>query len=176
MTSCSRILQNTIMSVRNMAYDLRPPGLDQLGLVSTIGNYCEDYGHRNALAIDFFSAGVKSLSLSPDTEINLYRIVQEALHNVTRHAQADNVSIRLTASFPTIILRIEDDGCGFDLDSRRFEACTEKRMGMISMEERVRLLSGTLEIRSQTDKGTKILVEIPMAANMIHNEDKEEHA
>ncbi|MBU1169013.1 MAG: PAS domain S-box protein [Proteobacteria bacterium] len=171
----SMILQNTIMSVRNMAYDLRPPGLDQLGLVSTMGNYCEDFSGRNRIEIDFFSAGVAGLSLSPDTEINLYRIVQEALHNITKHARATLVTIRLTASFPTIILRIEDNGQGFDVKKTLENAYVEKRMGVRSMEERVRLLSGKIEIRSQKDKGTKIMVEIPMMTNIIERDDKGAH-
>ncbi|GAB6096053.1 hypothetical protein JCM14469_23060 [Desulfatiferula olefinivorans] len=169
----SRILQGTIMNVRNMAYDLRPPGLDQLGLVRTMTNYCEDFGRRNALAVDFFSAGLSGLSLSADTEINLYRIVQEGLHNVVKHARAGQVTIRLIASFPTIILRIEDNGLGFDINERLSEACAEKRMGLRSMEERARLLAGTIEFRSQSGRGTRIKVEIPMMDNVVNHNDKE---
>jgi PAS domain S-box-containing protein len=169
----SRILQGTIMNVRNLAYDLRPPGLDQLGLVRTMTNYCEDFAQRNAIAVDFFSAGLSGLSLSADTEINLYRIVQEALHNVIKHARASQVTIRLIASFPTIILRIEDNGRGFDINERLSEACAEKRMGVRSMEERARLLSGTIEFRSHTRKGTRIKVEIPMIDNVVNHNDRE---
>ena len=169
----SRILQNTIMSVRNLAYDLRPPGLDQLGLVSTITNYCDEFSERNGIPIDFFSAGMSELHLGSDTEINLYRIVQEALHNVKKHAQAKMVVIRLIASFPTIILRIEDDGKGFDLQSRIERSYAEKRMGLRSMEERVRLLNGKIRIRSQEGKGTRTLVEIPIEHNIIENHQKQ---
>ncbi|MFA6012405.1 MAG: PAS domain S-box protein [Desulfobacteraceae bacterium] len=163
----SKILQNTIMSVRNLAYDLRPPGLDQLGIVSTITNYCDEFSERNGISIDFFSAGMSELFLCPDTEINLYRITQEALHNVKKHAGADQVVIRLIASFPTIILRIEDNGKGFDLKKRLETAYAEKRMGLRSMEERVLLLKGTISIRSQEEKGTKIMVEIPLQHNTL---------
>lgn len=163
----SKILQNTIMSVRNLAYDLRPPGLDQLGIVSTITNYCDEFSERNGIPVDFFSAGMSELHLCADTEINLYRIVQEALHNVKKHAGANHVMIRLIASFPTIILRIEDNGKGFDLKKRLETAYAEKRMGLRSMEERVLLLNGTIRIRSQEAKGTKIMVEIPLQHNTI---------
>lgn len=172
MGSFSTILQHTIMSVRDMAYDLRPPGLDQLGLVSTLGNYCDDYAGRNNIDVDFFSAGVSRYTLTADSEINLYRIIQEALHNVVKHARASQVTIRLTASFPTIILRIEDDGQGFDLSSRTTSASMEKHMGLRSMEERARLLSGNFSIRSHKGKGTKIAVEIPIQGNTIDNDDK----
>lgn len=172
MAGFSKVLQNTIMSVRNMAYDLRPPGLDQLGLVSTIGNYCEDFSNRNRIQVDFFSAGMAGLSLSSDAEINLYRIIQEALHNTIKHSQASQVTIRLTASFPTLILRIEDNGKGFDIKNRLEHVYAEKRMGLMSMEERARLLSGKIEFRSQENKGTKIMVEIPMMANVIDHDEK----
>ncbi len=161
----SDILQHSIMNVRNLAYDLRPPELDQLGIVSTITNYCDEFSERNGIHVDFFSAGMADLHLCPDTEINLYRIVQEALHNIKKHAEAGYVVIRLIASFPTIILRIEDSGRGFDLKERLESSATEKRMGLRSMEERVLLLNGIFRIRSQKTKGTQIMVEIPIQHN-----------
>lgn len=163
----SDILQHSIMSVRNLAYDLRPPELDQLGIVSTITNYCDEFSERNGIHVDFFSAGMSDLHLCPDTEINLYRIVQEALHNIKKHAGADDVSIRLIASFPTIILRVEDNGRGFDLKGRLESSVAEKRMGLRSMEERVLLLNGVFRIRSQASKGTQIMVEIPIQQNTL---------
>jgi PAS domain S-box-containing protein len=167
----SKVLHNSIMNVRNIAYDLRPPGLDQLGIVSTITNYCEEFSERNGIPVDFFSAGMSELRLSSETEINLYRIVQEALHNIKKHSGAGKVAIRLTASFPTIILRIEDNGKGFNLKDRLESSLTEKRMGLRSMEERVLLLKGNFRIRSQEDKGTKIMVEIPIDDNTLEQPD-----
>lgn len=101
------------------------------------------------------------MRLDFDTEINLYRIIQEALNNVCMHADAANVRIRLVASFPNIILRIEDDGNGFDQKNRMADALNEKRMGLRSMKERASLLSGNFRIQSVPGKGTKISVEVP---------------
>jgi PAS domain S-box-containing protein len=161
----SKGIHHTIMDVRNLAYDLRPPGLDQLGLIRTINNYCDDFASRNAISVDFFSAGMSGLYLNPDTEINLYRIVQEALHNIQKHSGADRVVVRIIASYPTIILRIEDNGKGFDKKVRLERSFAEKRMGVRSMEERASLLQGKIDIRSQVGKGTKIMVEIPLWCN-----------
>lgn len=157
----SKILQRCILYVRDMAYDLQPPGLDQLGLAPTIYQYCEEFSKKNGINIDFFAAGLDHLNISSDTEINLYRIIQEALWNIKKHADAENITIKLVASFPYIILRIEDDGIGFDIKTQFAEALKKKRMGLRSMEERVCLLNGKMDIKSRPNEGTKIVIEVP---------------
>ncbi|MBN2125475.1 MAG: PAS domain S-box protein [Deltaproteobacteria bacterium] len=154
-------LQGTITAVRDLAYDLRPPILDQMGLVQSIYQYCEDFSEKTGLIVDFTCAGIDGLRLDPDTEINLYRLVQEGLINVKKHAEATRVIVRLVASFPNIILRISDDGKGFDVEERRRSVTTEKRMGLHSMEERGRWLGGAVHITSRPGKGTRIAIQIP---------------
>jgi PAS domain S-box-containing protein len=157
----SKIIQGTITAVRGLAYDLRPPGLDQLGLIQSVFQHCEDFSENTGLRVDFKAAGMDGLRVDPDIEINLYRLVQEGLNNIKKHAEADHVIIRLVASFPNIILRIEDDGKGFDVEGHLLRASKEKRMGLGSMEERVSLLNGSLSIQSRLMEGTKIVIEIP---------------
>jgi signal transduction histidine kinase len=157
-----KILTRSISEVRNMAYDMRPPGLDQLGLVNTLFLYCEDFAKINQLKIDFIAAGVDDLPLNEDIQINLYRLIQEALHNIKKHAQAKGVTVRLVASSPNLMLRIIDDGQGFNVESWRAKSYTEKRMGLHSMIERVGLLGGAIDIRSRMHKGTAILITIPI--------------
>ena len=101
------------------------------------------------------------MKLDFDTEINLYRLIQESLNNVKKHAHADHVTIRIVASSPNIILRIEDNGKGFDVESRLARSLQEKCMGLSSMDERVSLLNGRMSIKSQPSKGTRILIEVP---------------
>ena len=161
LSEISRVLQDSISSVRDLSYDLRPAGMDQLGLVRTVYQLCEDFSEKNNLNVDFYSAGVKDLKLDFDTSINLYRLIQEGLNNINKHARADHVTIRLVASSPNIILRIEDDGRGFDVDNRLATALKEKRMGLSNMEERVSLLAGKMDIKSQFGRGTRIFIEIP---------------
>ena len=157
----SKILRDSVIAIRDLSYDLRPPSLDQLGMVRTIFQYCEDFSEKTGLHVDFTSAGTDNLRLDFDTEINLYRLIQEGLNNIRKHADASRVIIRLVASFPNIILRIEDDGKGFDVEGRLLRASKEKRMGIGSMMERASLLNGNLRIQSRLMEGTKILVEIP---------------
>jgi PAS domain S-box-containing protein len=157
----SKMIHQSITAVRDLSHGLRPRGLDQMGLVRTISRYCKDFSAKTGLQVDFHSPLVNELQLDADTAINLFRVVQEALRNVGKHAQAGHVSVALKASFPNIALRIEDDGTGFDVNARSFRALTEKRMGLWCMRERVSLLRGEMKIQSCPMQGTKILVEVP---------------
>jgi PAS domain S-box-containing protein len=169
----SKILKRSIAAVRDIAYDLHPPGLDQLGLVRTVYQYCEEFAEKNRIKINFFAAGMDDLSISFDTEINLYRIIQEALWNTKKHADAVSVTLKIVASFPHIILRIEDDGKGFDINDRMVSAVKEKCLGLRSMEERVGLLNGKMKIQSRPTEGTKIFIEVPYKEQ--NHVRKEEH-
>jgi len=157
----SGALQKTILSVRNMAYDLRPPGLEKLGLVETIYQFCEDFTQRCGIPIDFQSAGLKGKKLDYGIQINLYRLVQEGLTNIRKHAAADRVTLKLAAAWPNIILRIKDNGRGFDVQARAAATGQEKRMGLRSMQERVTLLNGEMKLQSKPGQGTKVTIELP---------------
>ncbi len=165
--SLSRILRRSIASVRNMAYDLRPPGLDQLGLVTTIFLFCEDFMESTGIDIDFGAAGMDELDLDYDTQINIYRLIQEAFNNIKNHSKATIATIRFVASSPNIVIRIKDNGKGFDVQKRRRQALEDKRMGLQSMKERVALLEGKMNIQSRKGKGSYILIEIPMKEKAI---------
>ena len=157
----SKIIEKSIIHVRDLAYNLRPVTLDEIGLVQTIYQFCEDFSEGNHIHLDFHSAGMNNLKLDYDTEINLYRLVQEALNNIKRHADASMVTVRLVASFPNIILRIKDNGKGFNVNERLVTALHEKRMGIRSMEERVSLLGGKMTIQSGPMNGTNVIIKIP---------------
>jgi PAS domain S-box-containing protein len=157
----SRMLQDMIATVRDLAYNLRPPGLDKIGLVRTAFQCCEDFQEKTGIRLDFHSAGVEDLSLDFDTKIHLYRLLQEALRNVEKHARASHVTVRMVASSPYIVLRIADNGDGFEVEQQLAAAFGEKRMGLRSMEERTRLIGGKMDIVSRRGLGTRILIEAP---------------
>lgn len=165
----AEVLRGAIASVRDIAYGLRPPALDQLGLVKALENHCHDAGQRLRMDVDFYAAGIENIRLDFDTEINIYRMVQEALANIVKHAKAARATIRLVKSHPDILIRIEDNGQGFDVEERTSQAVGEKRMGLKSMEERARLIGGSMEIQSLTGTGTRIIFRIP-----IENPEREE--
>lgn len=112
--------------------------------------------------MDFSSEGMNPVRLDFDTQINLYRILQEALANVRKHSGARNVRVLLVASHPFVILRVEDDGQGFDTQSRSLPQSGEQGMGLVSMRERARLIGARMSIRSTPGSGTRLMVEFPV--------------
>ena len=163
----SQMTNRIIMNVREMAYDLRPVDLDRLGLVKTVIRCCEEFSEEHNIEVDFFSGGMDEIKLDFNTEIILFRLIREALNNIKKHAQATRVVIRLVVSFPDIILRIEDNGIGFNVINRIDSAFNEKRMGLLSMKERVAHLNGKMSLKSRPMGGTKIVIEIPFEEENI---------
>lgn len=155
-------LGSAIASIRDLAYGLLPPGLTELGLVDTILTHCEDFSLRHGIAVDVFADGLDGVDLEFDIQINMYRLIQEALTNARKHAKASRVTVRLLGSYPDLLLRIEDDGCGMDLEQSMAKAGRNKRMGLWSMRERVRLLGGKIAFRSKPGQGLQIRIETPL--------------
>lgn len=156
-----RQLDRCIRTVRELSYNLRPPGLEQIGLASAISDCCRDFTRKTGIPVKFTKAGADNLQLDFEYAINIYRLAQESLNNIKKHADAQRVEIRLIASWPNIILRIEDNGCGFLLKEAYQRARQEKRFGLLGMEERVRMMKGTFRIQSTLEEGTKIYIEFP---------------
>ncbi|MFA6009757.1 MAG: histidine kinase [Desulfobacteraceae bacterium] len=157
----SKVLQGAIHAIRDIAYELRPPSLDELGLAITLFRYCEEFKLKWGINVVFFSAGLEQIRIDSDSEINMYRLVQEALNNIRKHSHATKASVRLVASYPHVILRIEDNGIGFDMSLQENMEITGKHMGLRSMEERVSLLGGKMILKSVQGEGTRIFVEVP---------------
>ena len=154
--NANRLLKNSIASIRTIAYGLRPSALDELGLVNTIRDYCDRFSRTYYPTVDFISAGVESLELNPEVQINLFRIVQEALDNVLKHSNADTVNIWLISSHPDLILRIEDNGCGFE--DTTAPSGDKSRMGLQRMEERANLIGGNFSVQTKPGSGTRLTV------------------
>ncbi len=162
LASVAEGLSGAIADIRDLAYDLLPPGLEDLGLVRTLSRYCAEFTSRNGIAADFFADGMDGLRLTFEAQINIYRMVQEALSNVRKHAHASQATVRLIHSHPRVILRIEDNGQGVDLEERQEEFREARRMGLWGMRERARLLGGTISLRSRPGRGMLIHIEIPV--------------
>ena len=154
-------LQNIMGDVRKMVFNIHPTSLDTLGLTNTVHNLCKNLSQLYDLEIDFKTAGMESLELNFDVNIAIYRLVQEGLNNIAKHARAENATVRLVNSFPKIMLRIEDDGQGFDVGSIMEMGTRNGCLGIWSMKERVAVLNGRMTIRSREPIGTSILVEMP---------------
>jgi signal transduction histidine kinase len=161
MAMLSRTLDRTILTVRDLAYDLRPPGLEEMGLAKAVAMFCSEFSEKTGIRTELVSAGIEKADLDFQIAINLYRIVQEALNNIRRHARAERAVVKLTAAHPHLILRVEDDGVGFDVEKRARETDAEKRMGLRSLRERAELLGGSMIVTSRIGMGTRIFIRIP---------------
>lgn len=168
----AKVLKHSIGTVRELSYNLWPSSLEQMGIKTALAGYCRDFSKSNKIPVEFTSAGMDKISqgLSYDIAINLYRLVQEALNNIKKHAAANEIQVKLVASGSNIVLQIEDDGKGFDLEEVRERALTEKRFGLLGMQERVRLLAGSFKISSRPAEGTRLFVEIPWNTGENHEE------
>ena len=151
------LVVETLQDVRRLAVELRPKVLDDFGLVPALERLTESYAEQTEIPVRFETA-LGGERLPADVETALYRIVQEALTNVVKHAHARSVSIVLARKPDTVALVIEDDGRGFDPTSTR-----EGGFGLEGMRERVGLLDGKLQIESQPGAGTTIVAEVRLA-------------
>ena len=143
--------------VRDMLFELRPPMLDDLGLVPTLEWYIH---RRHGFDIKFKARGFKK-RLSPDLEIILFRLFQECMNNIIKHARAYHVEISLTYSHPSVIFMVKDDGVGFNSNvSTKHLDKRSSGIGLLGMRERVESVGGEIKIKSSPGKGTVVWVEI----------------
>lgn len=151
--------------VHTLAWSLRPPALDDLGLETALCNYVEEWAERSRVPVDFHSAGFGGGRLPLTHEAALYRIAQEALTNVAKHSGADRVSFILERRDGHVLVVIEDNGAGFDVETVMLPAGKGRRLGLLGMRERAALLGGTINVESAPGAGTTLFVRIPFDAS-----------
>lgn len=157
------IVDEAIGQIRNLALELRPEMLDHLGLVPTLRWYADRQAQRAGFVLHF-DADSTVPHLPGELMNTCYRIVQEALTNVVRHAQARHVWLELHEEDKQLRLVVRDDGVGFDAAAQQREAVAESGLGVRGMRERVELLGGKIEMESRTGWGTSIEVRLPLAS------------
>ena len=145
--------------IRQLSHNLHSTTLDQTGLIAALHNLCADFAERENIAIDLQTDDVEQVT--PDAALCLYRVTQEALHNVAKHSGAKTAAVRLTGSDESILLHVTDPGRGFDLK----KAAGSMGLGLASMEERVRLLQGNFSVSTEPGAGTELKAEIPLHAH-----------
>lgn len=148
--------------VRQIAWDLRTGELVEGGLESVLREYAEEWSERAQVVEDCECRSLGGARLPAPVEAALYRVAQEALINVQRHAQARHVSLLLEVEPALARLTVEDDGRGFDVDNRQKSPEVAQHQGLLTMRERVTLAGGSFLIESSPGVGTTILVRIPI--------------
>jgi signal transduction histidine kinase len=144
----------------DLAVELRPTALDDIGLDSALATYVARWSERTGVVADFQPLGQDAGRLPPEVETTLYRVFQEALNNVAKHAAARKVSVILERRRDEVTALVEDDGKGFDSD--RIGSEPRRRLGLIGMRERVALVGGTLLVESGEGEGTTVRARIPL--------------
>jgi PAS domain S-box-containing protein len=163
LTDTENLLSQTIDQIRNLTTDLRPSMLDDFGLIPALNWYIDNFSKRTNIKVYLKTKNFKP-RLSSEVETTFYRIIQEALTNVAKHAQATEVSILLARENSNACLAVEDNGIGFDTKKASFP---KDRLGIFSIKERVGLLNGEFEIRSKANRGTKLSVKIPLVEKRV---------
>jgi PAS domain S-box-containing protein len=159
---CATLLQQAGEQVRSLALELRPTMLDILGLEATLRWLAERHQQRSGCEVQILGH-LSGATPSPELAIACFRVVQEALTNVVRHAAAQHVWIELSHSDSALELIVRDDGRGFDVTPTQEQAVRRGRLGLLGMLERVQLLGGTLVVESEPGHGTRIRASFPLS-------------
>lgn len=171
-TETRRLAHQTLRAIRNLSIDLRPSALDDLGLLPALRWYVKEYQQKTNIEVEFYATGFKDRErLSPEMETALYRIVQESLTNVAKHAQAHHVTITLREEADAVNATITDDGRGFDVEELQKMGDQDRGLGLIGMQERALLLDGTATIESGHERGTVVQIHIPVHMAVSQEKD-----
>lgn len=165
---CQELAKNMdrlIENVRRLSRDLSPAILEDLKLTSALRHLVEEFAGRHQLQANLdLPPGLDELFLR-EAQINIYRIFQESLTNIGKHAQASTLTVVIDSEGDRVSFRIADNGRGFDLENVLSRDLTDRGLGLATMEERVRMLGGSLEIKSREDQGTEIFFSVPIRKN-----------
>jgi len=158
------LTENSLDELRRIAFDLRPPALDHLGLVAALESYARAFEQRFKVAVTVAGNGFAS-RLPLEVETALYRICQEALANIAEHAQASRCTLTIEQTRDAVKLTVQDDGRGFDPGAIAGPDGAVRGIGILSMERRVEELGGEFRVQSRPREGTAILVAVPLASH-----------
>jgi len=158
-----KILRNSIKDIRGTIYNLHPMALDDIGFIPTIQRYIEDFQSDTKIEVDFII--LSKVEIEDNIKnVALFRIVQESLNNIRKHSKATLVKIKIEMTRSNIYLLVEDNGVGFNIQDVKGHNRYEGGFGLLNMQERIELLNGEFEIKSEKNYGTKIIIN-------IHNEN-----
>jgi signal transduction histidine kinase/FixJ family two-component response regulator len=155
-----KILDQSIKELRRVILDLHPVILSEMGLVEAIKQHMDSFFYKMEIKSTFKKVGIPR-SLAPTQDIVIYRIVLEALNNIRKHAKATRVAVVIRYGPSEVLIKVEDDGCGFDLPATLQRETSNGNIGLLSMRERAEMAGGSFNITSVPGKGTKIIIRIP---------------
>lgn len=155
-------LETIVHNIRTMTHQLHPQMLDVFGIERSVAAYCQDFSTQHALPVDVDCAGFTDRRFDMDTEINLYRIVQEGLDHLVQYAIPKRAKVRLNFDDERILLQMENEGGDTAFDDRAIEITPANSLGLRRMQERARLLGGRLTIEARSVPGSRVVIDIPV--------------
>jgi len=155
-------LETILHNIRTMTHQLHPQMLDIFGIERSVAAYCQDFSAQHALPVDVDCAGFTDRRFDMDTEINLYRIVQEGLDHLVQYAIPERAKVRLNFDDERILLQMENEGGDVAFDDRAIEITPANSLGLRRMQERARLLGGRLTIETRSVPGNRVVIDIPV--------------
>jgi len=158
-------VRSGLEEIRKIIFNLRPMALDDLGLVPTLRKFVQDFEEKTKIRAVFETSG-RELRMPSAMEAAVYRLVQEAFSNALKHASPTYVSLEMTFFPKRILIVIQDNGVGFDVEQTMARSKTSSHYGLIGMHERVELLNGKIDIESARGQGTKITISIPVSTDL----------
>lgn len=153
-------LEKAMQEVRRISRNLRPSELDDLGVIPAVRSMCEEFKEVTKIDVDLKFSRLPE-TLSPEIEVTMYRIIQEALNNTAKHSEASRLSIHCAKDRSSLTIRIKDNGKGFDQHDPAMNAPENSGTGLLNMKERAAFIGGTVSIRSSPRKGMEIKVQLP---------------
>ncbi len=150
------MLDSSIKEMRRVAHNMMPEALVKFGLDTALNDYCNDINQSGALQVSYQSIGLENARIEQTMAITIYRIVQELLNNIMKHAAAKYTIVQVTKTNGQIAVTVEDDGKGFDTTMLK----QSNGIGWYNIRNRVDFLKGKLDLRSEQGKGTSVLIEL----------------
>ncbi len=151
------MVRGSLNEIRQIIFDLRPMVLDDLGIIATLKRYLADFQEKHQITVEFSTPGAQSKRLK-GLETAIFRVIQEALSNVVKHAEATHVHVKVEITENVANIVVRDNGKGFEIE----EEYDDNSFGLMGMQERVELLEGKMKLDSKPGRGTEIFVQIPI--------------
>jgi two-component system, NarL family, sensor kinase len=152
------MLDSSIKEMRRVAHNMMPEALVKFGLDTALKDFCNDISQSGALKVNYQSMGLEDAVIDQTTAITIYRIVQELLNNTMKHAAAKTAIVQVSKTDGLLSVTVEDDGKGFDTSILK----QSKGIGWSNIQHRIEFLKGKLDVNSQREKGTSVLIELPV--------------
>jgi signal transduction histidine kinase len=161
------LIEETLKNVRRISQDLMPATLEKFGLISALGELCQKLEKTSGIRMDFTDPAWK-LRLKPQSELAIYRMVQELINNALKHAESTKISINLQKTATHLYLSVSDDGRGFDLAHAQSRPNGAGGLGLSSVESRISLLNASIRYDTAPGRGTHIEIAVPLESNIAH--------